>query len=444
MFTMKRESTNHSDGGRTSRRGTMARITCSTRTRRGPGLRWVPALLAGSLLLGPGPSAAQEIHGFVEGLNGVRTDRGGGFEDWTYTARESRLQLKVSGYSDDAEYFARIDYLFDQILDDPGDLELREATFTYTGFGWMDFKLGRQITTWGTGDLLFINDVFPKDWQSFFIGREDQYLKAPMDALRVGIFSDPVNLNVVAMPRFEPDRLPTPDRLAFYNPPGASAPPREPGNRVEDGEIAVRAYRHLGGLEVALYGYSGYFRQPVGFDPSTMTPFYPRLRVYGASLRKGLLGGVANAEAGYYDSRDDRDGTNPLVENGSVRGMIGFDRQLWTDFQAGVQGYFELMFDHDAYVESLASGAFERDELRQLYTLRLTRWLKYQTVTLSLFTFVSPTDEDLYVRAYAGYKLSDPVEIGAGTNVFGGAHRETLFGQLDDNDNVYIRARYSF
>ncbi|MFW6031595.1 MAG: hypothetical protein ACOC9T_03300, partial [Myxococcota bacterium] len=31
----------------------------------------------------------------------------------------------------------------------------------------------------GTGDLVFLNDLFPKDWRSFLLGRDLDYLKAP-------------------------------------------------------------------------------------------------------------------------------------------------------------------------------------------------------------------------------------------------------------------------
>ncbi len=60
--------------------------------------------------------------------------------------------------------------------------------------------LGRQILTWGTGDLVFINDLFPKDWVSFFIGRDVEYLKAPSDALKVSAFSSWANLDLVYTP----------------------------------------------------------------------------------------------------------------------------------------------------------------------------------------------------------------------------------------------------
>ena len=132
------------------------------------------------------------------------------------------------------------------------------------------------------------------------------------------------------------------------------------------------------------------------------------------------------------------------MENSTLQLMAGFDRQLWADFQLGLQGYTEWMADHDLYRAGLPAGAFVRAAWRQLYTARLTQFLKYQTVRLSLFTFWSPSDDDYYVRAKLSYKLSDPVELLVGANVFGGTHRETLFGQLDADDNIDLRARYSF
>lgn len=407
-------------------------------------MRSVVTSAAMILALAADPGGAAEIHGFVEGLAGVRAVQGSGFEEGDYTAEESRLQLRISDFSDEGEYFVRLDAFLDHVEQSSTDLELREAFFTHTGWSRADAKIGRQTVTWGTGDLLFINDVFPKDWESFFVGREDQYLKAPLDAVRVGIYGGAGNLTVVLSPRFEPDRLPTPGRLAFYDPLQLPDPPREPDDGIRDGEIAVRLDRAIGNLEASLYGYVGHFRQPVAFDPVMARVFYPSLNVYGASLRGAWLGGVANVEVGYYDSRDDRDGTDATVENSTLRGMWGFDRQVWTDFQIGLQGYYERMRDHDSFRQGLAPGAFERDELVQLYTLRVTQLLDYQTLRLSGFVFASPTEEDYYVRASAGYKLSDPVELVLGTNVFGGSDGRTLFGQLDDNDNIYFRARYSF
>ncbi len=48
----------------------------------------------------------------------------------------------------------------------------------------VNLKIGRQVFTWGTGDYLFINDLFPKDYESFYIGRDDEYLKRPSEAVK--------------------------------------------------------------------------------------------------------------------------------------------------------------------------------------------------------------------------------------------------------------------
>lgn len=412
-------------------------------------IKWLMSLGLITALAGAGmPARAQEVHGFVEALTGARSADGGGAKAGDYTAEETRVQLRVSDYGDDAEYFARMDFRFDQLVEQNSDLELREAYMVYTGWGSLDFKIGRQILTWGTGDLLFINDVFAKDWESFFIGREDQYLKAPHDALRVGFYPSLVNFNLVLIPKFEADRLPSSPRLSGYDPFGGLPQKLErPADELGNGEIALRAYRTVSGWDLALYGHWGRYRQPLGvagMDSASVTLFYPRFNTYGASARSNLLGGVVNVEGGYLYSVDDHDGTNPLVENSSIRWMGGYDRQLASDTQLGLQAYYEYMVDHAQYEAKLAPGQPVRDELRQLYTVRITQMYQYQTLVFSLFGFWSPTDEDYYVRFNATKKFTDALALALGTNVFGGKKDWTLFGSQETNDNVYLRARYSF
>jgi hypothetical protein len=326
----------------------------------------------------------------------------------------------------------------------PGDnLEIREGFLRFTTLSdHLDVKAGRQISTWGTGDLLFINDLFPKDWVSFFIGREDQYLKAPGDAVRLGIFGLPADVDFVWTPTFTPDRFPTGRRLSFYSPPTVQALPFLPRKEFENSEFAARLSRYVGSYTVALYGFRGFFKSPQGIKDGS--PFHPKLNVYGASVRGGALGGVAWAEGGFYDSRQDRDGDNPLLPNSTLRYLAGLERQVATDFNVTVQYYGELMLNHDEYVATLPMGAPEADHVRHLLTVRLEKMLHYQTIRLSAFAFVSPSDEDFYIRPMASYKLSDDIEAVAGGNVFYGEESTTQFGQFDSNDNVYVRMRYSF
>jgi hypothetical protein len=148
-------------------------------------------------------------------------------------------------------------------------------------------------------------------------------------------------------------------------------------------------------------------------------------------------------EGGYYDSRDDRDGNSPFVPNSSLRYLAGYERQLLTDFNVGLQYYGEKMMDYGLYENSVGAANAD-DEFYHLLTLRAEKMLHYQLVRLSLFTFYSPTDEDAHVRALASYKLTDDVEVAVGANVFAGDDQTTQFGQFDRNDNVFTRLRYSF
>jgi len=128
-----------------------------------------------------------EVHGFYEIRSGYRTRKDKYQKDMSIM--ENRLQLDISSYTDWADLKFRGD-LFGDLITEQADFDIREAYLSSSPFDFMDLKVGRQILTWGTGDLVFINDLFPKDWQSFFIGRDTEYLKAPSDAAKISLFSE--------------------------------------------------------------------------------------------------------------------------------------------------------------------------------------------------------------------------------------------------------------
>ncbi|HEX5130884.1 MAG TPA: hypothetical protein VFX92_00205 [Candidatus Krumholzibacteria bacterium] len=413
------------------------------------------ALLA---VLAVRPAAAQlELHGFVEAAGGARlSDVGPPPAAWgnpgvlppvwsggqDYLLREARLQLKGDLYGSAAEAHFVTDMLADQVAGDVTELILREGWIKFNAFhDHMEVRAGRQPTTWGTGDLLFINDLFPKDYVSFFIGRDDQYLKSPSDAVRLGWFGLPLAIDLVYTPVFAPNVLPTGERLVFWSPAFASAV--APEQKLENGETALRLSRDVGRINLALYGYWGFWKNPMGFSPpdslagTTPSFYHPALNVYGASVRGGMLGGVAWAEGGWYDSADDRDGVDPFVPNSETRAMAGYERQWWSDFTGGAQVYWEGVQDYH-------TGEYVKDENYTLVTLRLMQMLRYQTVKLSAFTFYSPSDEDAYVRLSAGYDYTDELNLTLGANLFQGNDERTLFGMNEDNSNAFLRVRYNF
>ncbi len=397
------------------------------------------------------------LNGFWEARAGVRVQHDP-FQKHA-SIGETRLQLEAEKQWPSAILTITSDFLYDPVLDDhdidlergDGWIELRKASLAFAPARFMDVKIGRQILTWGTGDLVFLNDLFPKDWNSFFIGRDLEYLKAPSDALKVSLFSDAANLDVVYTPRFDPDRFVDGRRISFWNEnlgrrSGRDAVVRAdiPDDWLSDEEIAARLYRNIRGYEIAAYGYRGFWKSPAGNDPATGKATFPDLSVLGAGVRGAVLNGIGNVETAYYHSSDDPGGTNPLIRNGEFRFLAGYEQEVAKNLTAGVQYYLEHILDHGDLTRNLPAGATRPDENRHVLTLRLTRLLMSQNLTLSLFAFYAPSDEDGYVRPRVHYKINDHWSAEAGGNLFFGVFENTFFAQFNRNTNVYAGVRYSF
>jgi hypothetical protein len=390
-----------------------------------------------------------EYHGFYEARVGTRL-LDDPYQSKDLTIGEARYQFDLFAVRDWGDIKVKGD-VYGDFVTERLEFDLREANLFTRPTESMDLKFGRQVLTWGTGDLIFLNDIFPKDWVSFFIGRDTEYLKAPSDAVKVSLFSDAANLDVVYTPEFDSDRYITGDRLSYYNPILGRRAGEDDELMIsrrreffEEDETAIRLYRNISNYELALYGYWGYWKSPAGFNPTLTRATFPELYVYGASIRGTLGKGIANAEIGYYDSVDDRSGDNPLIANSEIRYLLGYTQELARDFTAGMQYYVEQMLDYGDYEGSLFPGSPSRDEFRHLVTLRLTQLLMNQNLTLSLFTYYSPSDEDAYLRPIVNYKASDQLMYEVGSNIFVGDERHTFFNQFHYNTNLYAGMRYSF
>ncbi|MDY7010979.1 MAG: hypothetical protein SVV80_09550 [Planctomycetota bacterium] len=406
------------------------------------------------------PAGWFDLTGFWEVRGGVRTQNDRYEKD--ASLGETRLQLDWEKHWKTLSFRIVSDFIYDPVLDHhsvnietgQGWIDLRQANVLLSPTEFMDVKTGRQILTWGTGDLLFINDLFPKDWQAFFIGRDVEYLKAPSDAIKISFFTDLANMDVVFTPRFDSDRFIRGRRLSYYNSMlarragrDAVIDARRDDEWFDDSEWAARVFRNVGGYELAAYGYWGYWKSPGGTDTASGKAIFPRLSVYGASTRGKIGRGIGNVEIGYYDSRQDRGGDNPFVKNSEFRFLLGYEQelsQISRDLTMGLQYYMEWMTDYDDYLRMLPGGAKADDERRHVLTLRITKMLMNQNLILSFFTYYSPSDSDTYIRPLITYKIDDHWTAELGGNVFVGKYHHTFFGQFERNSNVYAALRYAF
>ena len=429
------------------------------------GNRWPGRSIPGALLVAwvawgacPPPLHAQgtgnvEIHGFLLGTYAGRTTgvRPGGEEGGDFLLGEERLRLDLTAWPEAVEAALRFKGdVFHDALAGRFELDLREAYVDYTA-GDFDFRLGRQIATWGVGDLLFINDVFPKDWVSFFSGRPLEHLKIGADGFRTRYSSNVANVELLLIPFFEPDNLPTPDRFVLFDSLASvrTRDEKRPATTYANRELALRVYRKIAAVDVSLYAYRGFWRTPAlrpdSFaSPTRVAVLYPHLSVYGMSAQGSALRGVLSFETGYYRSRDDGDGVDPTIPNSQARVLIGYQRQLRQDSNLAIQYYAEVMQSHAAYRKFLPAGYPAQKAYRDVITLRLEQLLEHQTWKLSLMSFYSASDHDYLVQPQASRTFSDNLAATVGANIFGGRRDWSFFGQFDANDNVYLSVRFDF
>ncbi|MFQ5791211.1 MAG: DUF1302 family protein, partial [Acidobacteriota bacterium] len=329
------------------------------------------------------------------------------------------MEVSVDSAKGNLSFVLKGDVFHDAVVNEL-DGVVREAYVDFSR-AWLDLRAGRQIVTWGVGDLLFINDVYPKDWAAFFSGRPLEYLKLGVDAAKVHVATKALNAELVLIPFFQPDNLPGPERFFFFDPFSKvrNRLLREPATTAENAEIALRFYRRVLGSDLSFYAYRGYWRQP-SFRPDTpgsparLRGFYPRLRSYGVSAQRNFGAALLNLEGGYYDSRGDRRGVDPAVPNSELRFLVGYQRQLAAELTLGAQYYAEILTDYLAYKSALPPGLPLRDRVRHLLTIRLTQFLTYQTWKLSLFGFYSPSDQDLLLIPELWHAFTDRLSLTVG------------------------------
>jgi len=416
--------------------------------------------------------SALNLSGFVDFEQGaIITDQGPSQEDGVerdYVLANRRLRLKSTKSFQSGSMYFMVDFNHDEVIGE-NKIDIREAKFVTTAGENTDLSIGRQVSTWGVGDLLFINDLFPKNWVANFQGREMDMLKDPADSLRVTHYKDSWTFDLVATPKFAPDTTPTGCRFSVFDPNqqkvvssadacSSSNTVKRNGNSVDEGEVALSIKKKLGGHQLAIYGYKGFYKNPRGLQTGTLSDnstgylgYYPKLEVYGFSDEGQVGPGILSLEFGYYNSKEDTKGDDYLVENSTLRYLAGYKMDLSASFSFGVQWYQEKMLQYDDYKESYltnnsANYAYRLDETRNTYTLRLGYKAMQDTLYINLFSYIRPEDKDAFHKIEVTKRVNDQMQLTVGANIFEGDdnYQDREFGMLKDSDNIFTHLKFVF
>jgi len=403
--------------------------------------------------------------------------------DRKHLADELRFRLKTTHAADKGSMIIKLDFVQD-LVTGTSAVDVREARILTTPASWLDLSLGKQVNTWGVGDMVFINDLFPKNWMAMFLGKDMEFLKEPANSYRASAYLGPITVDVVHHPKFAADVTPAGCTFAVFNPNSMldSSQPSIAGgesactsaaspnpNMPTEAEDAVRLKMQTGGWELAMYGYRGFYKNPKGMvmssstDGVSLSPIYPRMSSIGGSAEGPLGPGILSMEVGRYDSLDDPNGTNPLIENSANKGLIGYRLEFSQHISAGMQSMVESMSQADGYDQGIlgmyqqmgltaeqaaqtAAYKYRLAPTRHTYTLRLGFKAYQDTLWVNFFAFERPEDEDRYQKLEVVKRLSDALVLATGANVFSGSATkpDRDFGMLDNEDNGFVRVQYNF
>lgn len=383
-----------------------------------------------------------QITGFLEAAQGEFLQAN--IVESQHALSEFRARINLDYSHEIFDLTVKADNYYDNVLKN-NVWHTREFNISLSPLQSVDLKLGRQILTWGTGDYLFLNDLFVKDWQSFFSGRADEYLKAPSDSAKIGWFTNIANIELVYTPKFTPDHYATGERFSFFSPQTQQQVAPADQFKVittDQAQWSLRVSKSINNIEFSVYGYKGFWPTPLGIN-SNSESYFPKLNSWGVSALTSISSGILNIEYANYHSIEDSKGDRQNIANGQHRLLIGYEREIVKNLTLSMQYYIEKTKHYNAFIEHSMQQQHV-DEYRKLITLRLRYQAFQQTLTYNFFSFYSPSDNDGYIKPSIDYRYNDNWLFSAGANIFIGKDKFSFFGQHEDNSNAWLRTRYQF
>ncbi|OFX14718.1 MAG: hypothetical protein A2Z18_10040 [Armatimonadetes bacterium RBG_16_58_9] len=381
-----------------------------------------------------------EVHGFLQNNSSQRIVTSSQFPA-ELLKLENRAQLELIHAGTKWGWHSKTDFIWD-----PDNrysrVDSREAYLTSRS-SRLDLSLGQQIITWGVGDLLFLTDVFPKDWVAFITGAPIEYLKKGSIAAKADYYVGGTTIEGIWIPVFEPDTLPSGNKLAFFSPfpPGTPVQKVDPPTTFGNSQFGLRASRMIRDYDTSFYLYSGWDPRPSP-NLTSSTLEHHHLLMPGLSFQGPFRGTLLSGEFAYYQT-EDSPGTNLAIPNPSLRWLLGLERTLPGNRVVSFQFFQEFMTNYGAYIASLPPGSPRQPRLDTILTVRYRDTLRGETVKRTIFALYGPSERDYFINAEWRQDLTDTVWYALGVNLFGG-RAWTTYGQFEKDSNLYVTVRRGF
>lgn len=402
--------------------------------------------LALTLLLPSTPLSANiEPQGFVDTYHSIRLKY-----PYDFISSRTRFRGELYIYGKNSLLFASFNGLYNNVLPDQTGIELREAYLEYTSDYW-DFRLGRQIIIWGNADGMQITDIISPPDYTEFLARDFDDIRMPVDALKFRILTSLLDWEFIWIPIFKPAVLPQGDNpwaIPMEYPEGMNITFEQtvlPEKEFKNSEFAGKVSIYLSGIDFSLSAAYMWDDLPTlhktiitDTTPANLiiTPEHHRISFVGLDFSKPIKDFVLRGEAAFFDGKyfEPQNISGELHEKNNINFLFGVDWYPGNDWMFTGQFIDNFILDYDQVIRN--------DEHMILATLRISKKLFRQTLELSTMGYFGINEKDGFVRTNMDYALTDELHILLGIDSFFG--NEGMMGQYNNNDEVWIKAKYSF
>jgi len=346
----------------------------------------------------------------------------------------------------------------------PAGYDLREA-YVDLYLGAIDLRFGKQIVAWGRADEINPTDnLNPQNLSDPTRHKSDR--KIGVLSLKSDLRMKGFTLEAIAIPTFVSSKLPEPGSgWEFLSVPSGAGTlrPSYPESKIESSELGVRLLKSIRSLDLSVSYFDGWDdiftpmlprlaviqpHDPQFAEASISIPAkYLRTKVMGADFATAISDFGLWGEMGYFHT-EDRDGDDPGVKNPYLQFVIGGDHSFEPRIKVNLQYLQEIItkIDDDAereIEENNISKMGMGPMMTKAVSMRVAKEFGDAPHTLELLGIYDVEKKGYVIKPQLSLSAFDGVNCYLGLNLFGG-DSDSLFGRFSENNEAYIRVKYSF
>lgn len=344
---------------------------------------------------------------------------------------EIKYKLSINGYYD-LFYDLRNHTYEAQYEDEKKEFEIKELYVLGSLGENFDYKIGRQIITWGKSDNIVITDIINPQDRTKLALLEIKDMKLNQAMSKFDYYIDNNNLSLIAIHENRVSK--TAPYGSDFNFATSHIEQNEPSNSLDETSYAL-ALNHIGnGYDLAFYFADKY--DDIGYLHNGKKE-YDKFKMYGISGNLALGNFLLKSEAGYFQNVR----YNNIVDNKNRFDIMGgIEYKGLKDTTLSFEYALKKIYDYEA---GIALGVDGKKEYEKQSVARINKDFYNAKVHFTYMLSIFNGYEDGFHKSFVDYDYKDNIMLSFGIIDYFG--KENLkFQNLEDNDRVYASIKYSF